>query len=46
MLKNSDRNWSEKRSVSWKALNTEKSNVLRGGPWVVAGLPPNTAEPV
>ena len=32
MLKNSARNCIEKRSVIWKALKSEKSNVLSGGP--------------
>ena len=46
MLNISARNCMEKRSVSWKALNVEKSKVLIGGPVVVAGLPPNKAAPV
>ena len=37
MLKNSARNCREKRSVSWKALNVEKSKLWYFGPKVEVG---------
>jgi len=46
MLKNSDRNCKETRSVIWNALNSEKSKRWNPGPTICPGLLPKAAAPV